>query len=223
MTVTSGAATNVSTPFAVNVLAADPGIFTLASDGSGPAAIINLKDGSVNKAGNEATAGDYISIYVTGLGSPDSTAIDTTGNGVIAPTNCVAINGTKTAPGYLQVVNTTVKASSTTTAYTSPAWTSIDGAVITYGPNTIISGLPPCMTDTITVTFGTGTSAVTATSAPGGGINYAGFVSGAVAGLYQINVKIPANTLPNLPGAVQVQVTMPPYTSPLSTATVALK
>ncbi len=184
---------------------------------------MNLKDGTINKALNEATAGDYISIYLTGLGAPDSTAVDTTGNGVVAPTNCVAVNGTKTAPGYLQVVNTTVKASSTTAAYTSPAWTSIDGAVISYGPNTIISGLPPCFTDNITVTFGTGANAVMATSLPGGGVTYAGFVSGSVAGLYQLNVKIPANTIPNLPGPVQVQVTLPPFTSPVNTATIALK
>lgn len=222
LTVTSGASTNVSTPFAVNVLAADPGVFTLASDGSGQGAIINLKDGTINKTGNEATAGDFVSIYLTGLGSPDSTAVDALGNGVVAPTNCVAITGTKTAPGYLQVVNTTVKASSTTTAYTSPAWTSLDGAVISYGPNSIISGLPPCMTDTITVTFGTGANAVLATSAPGGLVSYAGFVSGSVAGLYQINVKIPAG-IQGLPGAIPIQVTLPPYISPANTATIALK
>jgi uncharacterized protein (TIGR03437 family) len=219
VTVTSGAATNVSTPFAVNVFAADPGIFTLASDGTGQGAILN-QDGTVNKTGNEATAGQIVSVYLTGLGVPDSTAPDATGNGVVAPTNCVIINGTKTVPGYLQVVNTTVKASSTTTAYTSPAWTTIDGAVISYGPNSIISGLPPCFTDAISVTFGTGASAVTATTAPNGGITYAGFVAGAVAGLYQINVKIPAN---NPTGAVPIQVSIPPYASPANTVTIALK
>jgi uncharacterized protein (TIGR03437 family) len=222
LTVTSGAATNVSTPVAVNVLAADPGIITLASDGSGQGAIVNLKNGSINKTGNEATAGDYVSIYLTGLGSPDSTGLDATGNGLVAPTNCVAVNGSKTSPGYLQVVNTTVKASSTTTAYTSPAWTSIDGAVITYGPNSIISGLPPCFTDTITVTFGTGANAVLATSGPGGKVLYAGFVSGSVAGLYQINVQIPAG-IQGLPGAIPIQVTLPPYTSPATVVTMALK
>jgi uncharacterized protein (TIGR03437 family) len=138
--------------------------------------------------------------------------------------NCVEINGTKAAPGYIQVVDTAVKASSTTTAYVppTPSWTTIDGAVITYGNNTIISGLPPCMTDTITVTFGTGGTAVTATTLPAGGVTYAGFVSGSVAGLYQINVQIPSG-ISGLPGSIPVTVTIPPYTSPLATATIALK
>jgi uncharacterized protein (TIGR03437 family) len=224
VTVTSGAATNVSTVFPINVLPADPGIFTLASDGSGQGAIINLIDGTINKTGNEATAGQYVSLYLTGLGAPESAAVDTTGNGVSAPLNCVEINGTKAAPGYIQVVDTAVKASSTTTAYVppTPSWTTIDGAVITYGNNTIISGLPPCMTDTITVTFGTGGTAVTATTLPAGGVTYAGFVSGSVAGLYQINVQIPSG-ISGLPGSIPVTVTIPPYTSPLATATIALK
>jgi len=119
-------------------------------------------------------------------------------------------------------VNTSVKASSTTAAYTSPAWTTIDGAVFSYGPNTIISGLPPCFTDTITVTFGTGASAVTATSAAGGGVTYAGFVSGAVAGLYQINVKIPTG-ITGLPASVPITVTIGSYTSPANTITIALR
>jgi uncharacterized protein (TIGR03437 family) len=49
------------------VLAAQPGIFTLNSQGTGPAAVLN-KDYSVNSATNPAARGDYVMIYATGEG-----------------------------------------------------------------------------------------------------------------------------------------------------------
>ncbi|HEY1493391.1 MAG TPA: hypothetical protein VGF49_02565, partial [Candidatus Solibacter sp.] len=68
-----------SAPFPVRVAAADPGIFTIGTDGQGDGAILGL-DWSIIGAGNEAAMrsnpadSDVVQIYMTGLGAPDSTA-----------------------------------------------------------------------------------------------------------------------------------------------------
>jgi hypothetical protein len=239
--VTSGtlAASDV---FVVNAVTADPGIFTLASDGSGPGAIVNLfispdyvdYVGTINGSSHAVTAGDIISVYLTGLGAPDSIAVDSQTNNPNPggfPAGCVEISGTKNAPGYMQIANTTTVAANATTGVVgwkppSTAWTAIDGAEI---QSDLILGtlLPPCFTDPITVTFGTGPTAVTATTG-NGLVTWAGFTDGSVAGLYQINVQIPPN---NPVGAQPIQVTLSPtsggtFTSPpnaLSTNTVTIQ
>jgi uncharacterized protein (TIGR03437 family) len=198
VTVTSGTAASDGL-FSVNVVAADPGIFTLASDGIGQGAILN-SDMSVNGTSAPAHAGDIVAIYLTGLGIPNSAATDAATNPGGYPTGCVAINGTTNAPGYLQVVNTSTK---TYTAPTTP-WTNIDGAVMNQAM-LLGSALPPCFTaaplTTVTVTFGS--TPVTGTGLTG--IAYAGFAPSSVAGLYQINVKVPNGLTP---GSVPVVVTL---------------
>jgi hypothetical protein len=95
----------------------------------------------------------------------------------------------------------------------TPAWTSIDGAVIQ--PSKILgSGLPPCMaTAAVTVKFGTA-APVAAT--------YAGFVDGAVAGLYQVNASIPAGVV-TMAAVVPVVVTITPASgSPASSQATAV-
>jgi uncharacterized protein (TIGR03437 family) len=206
--------------FVVNLVTANPGIFTLASDGTGQGAILN-QDTTVNQGGNGEKVGNIISIYMTGLGAPDSTAYDMTGNAMTFPTGCVAVSyPTKgSSPGYLEVMN------SKSTGYTVPAppWTSIDGAVIEYSTTLplkteIVSGLAPCMTDAVTVVFGPAGNQVTNIETGDlTGVSWAGFVSGAVAGLYQVNVAIPPGT-PS--GTIPVYVTITntasgiTYTSP---------
>ena len=181
--------------YQINYVAADPGIFTLASDGAGQAAIIN-GNGVVN--GTAAVAnGDIISIYLTGLGIPDSTGGDVAPTAAtVVPTACVAISQASPV-GLLQVVNTKVG-----TTYASPGWTSIDGSVLSYDshhivePNPAIANAlnyPPCFANpTITVTIGSPSgNHFTVTGADGStAIPYAGFVGGALAGLYQINAKL---------------------------------
>ena len=219
VTVTDGTAASDGV-FSTNITTAHPGIFTLASDGTGQGAILN-HDYSVNQSGSGESVGNYVSIYMTGLGAPDSTAIDIAGNTATFPTGCVAISDTtKNTPGYMQVVNTAA------TGYTipSPLWTTIDGAVIEYATTTppktyIVSGLVPCMTDAVTVVFGPPGNQVTAieTGSTTSGVTWAGFVAGAVAGLYQVNVYIPAG-VPS--GTIPVYVTITnstnntTYTSP---------
>jgi uncharacterized protein (TIGR03437 family) len=207
--------------FAVNAVAADPGIFTLASDGTGAGAIIN-QDGTINGSGHVVHASDTISIYLTGLGVPDSTGVDAAPSGAANfPGTCVQIsNAGAGTPGLLQVVNLKVTGSG---AYTppSPAWTTIDGAVMNYGAHDIIAGVspdlnyPPCMaTATITVTFGPANNQLAAAS-----VAYAGFVSGSVAGLYQINAVLPSSLVGSgstslsgagaVPVSVQIVTTTP--------------
>jgi uncharacterized protein (TIGR03437 family) len=227
VTVTSGTATSAATASPVTVVAADPGIFTLGSDGSGPGAIVNVTvpsglsaPYSINGSNNPVTAGDTVSIYLTGLGAPDSTGADSTSN-----TGCVAISNPTAGNGYLQIVNKP-PASTGATAPTKP-WTNIDGAVIQL--NLLQGGLPPCMTDPVVVTFGTGPTAVSTTSVVtngvSGGVGYAGWTSGSVAGLFQINTVIPANAGT---GNIPIQVTITPsggspVSSPVNGATIYLQ
>jgi uncharacterized protein (TIGR03437 family) len=63
------------------------------------------------------------------------------------------------------------------------------------------------MVDPITVTFGTGAGAKIA-SVANGGVTWAGFAAGSIAGLYQINVVVPTGTTAGT--AVPVQVTITP-------------
>jgi hypothetical protein len=221
VTVTAGA---TSDNFLVHYLAADPGIFTLNSDGTGGGAIVNAS-GTINQTGKPAIKSTEISIYLAGLGAPDSTGLNqATSNVQTYPGSCIqALGGSAQSPSLLSVKNTTVKNGSVTT-YTSPAWTNIDGAIMSYDAHDIIAGTapdqnyPPCIaTATIAVTIGTlGTNSFTVTT-PVTGIAYAGFVSGSVAGLYQINVMLPdistvaGNITASMVGTVQpVSVSIQP-------------
>jgi uncharacterized protein (TIGR03437 family) len=194
-----------SDKFPVNYVAADPGIFTLTSEGTGQGAIVNTSTGVVNGPGNGAQQGvETIAIYMTGLGVPNSTAADTASSSPIAyPGSCVSVSS------YLSLVNTSV---TTGTKYTAPtpAWTGLEGALMTR----VASGLfAPCMLNT------TSTSAIVTVSFNGGPaqpVAYAGFVSGSVAGLYQVNVAVPAGltTLQAGPVTIPLTVTVGTLTSP---------
>jgi len=207
ITVTAGTASSDGL-FAVSVVAADAGIFTLSSDGVGAGAILN-HDYSLNSGSNQAAIGSNLMIYMTGLGIPTSAGVDNASNAA-----CVAISDAASgSPGYVQVVNTSNPHA--TPAYTapSPAWTSLDGAAI--NPAMLLgSSLPPCFTVQPSVTF---TSGSTVVSTPA---TYAGFVSGSVAGLYQINVTVPAGVVS---GANTVTVTIGASTSPAGVVTVQLQ
>ena len=178
VTVTLG--TTTSSTFTVQCVAADPGIFTLDSSGMGQAAIINnttpplLNGPAVAGVSAPATSGTSISIFLTGLGVPNAPAATT--NTGIYYSSCL------TATAYVSTIT---------------GLTGIDGAVIQ--SSKLAGHLPPCFTNAkpsaslITVTFGcksAGGSVSTDTNAAG---SYAGFVPDSVAGLYQVNVTVPAN------------------------------
>jgi uncharacterized protein (TIGR03437 family) len=65
-----------SAPITLPVAATAPGIFSLASSGKGPGAILNARDESVNSVSNPANPGDWVSIYATGAGLTSPASLD---------------------------------------------------------------------------------------------------------------------------------------------------
>jgi uncharacterized protein (TIGR03437 family) len=194
-----GAPPAYSTFYPVTYVATDPGVFTVNSAGTGQGAILNY-DWTANNATNpvvigaKATSTQVVHIYLTGLGVPNSTgSINTAGASTMAsPGSCVAISG---ANGLLAAANTVYGLSGEAT------WTSLDGVVIN---NAVLNGikpnhLPPCLTPEPTVTIGGAAATVT----------YAGWVTGSVAGLYQIDAQVSSKvTLTSPPNALPVLVTI---------------
>jgi uncharacterized protein (TIGR03437 family) len=167
-------AASASEPFPVRVAAADPGVFTIETDGQGEGAILGT-DWSIITAGNEAAVranpadSDTVQIYMTGLGSPDSTANIASGGSSQWPGDCASI------ATYLTALNLQTGSSSS-----SP-----DGVLI---EGTILNGnhLPPCLSAPATI------PTVTVGGQPAT-VTYAGWVPGSVAGQYQVNVKLPGS------------------------------
>ncbi len=71
----------VSNTLTLPVAAAAPAIFALNASGSGPGAILNWPDNSVNSTSNPAAAGGYVQIFGTGGGTVVGGATD----GALAP------------------------------------------------------------------------------------------------------------------------------------------
>lgn len=189
---------------ALNIAASNPGIFTENFDGQGPAAVLNAVTYAPilqsSPAGMRSTASDsdIVSIYVTGLGVPNSTAADTSGGGSTAPTDCISPANYEAALQNATGV--------------SPALSNIDGAII-QASLLDPSRLPPCMA----TTGGSGTiPSVTIGGVAVTTVGYAGFVDSAVAGLYQVNVTLPGTvgsftspsgaTITNITAPVQLPV-----------------
>jgi len=197
-TATPPAAANTSAAFLLSQVATNPGIFTIGASGQGQGAItdavsftLNSSDFPGNLYVSGATVGGTAAIFMTGLGVPTSAGTNVFTSSPTYFTNCLAplgIAGTSSvAPtGYMGTVNTPFFSSVTGTGYSPasgyvvPAWTSIDGAVIN---TSILQGnYAPCFaTSYPTVTIGGASATVLS----------AGFVSGSIAGLYQINVEVP--------------------------------
>jgi uncharacterized protein (TIGR03437 family) len=195
-----GATPVYSAYYPVSYAATDPGIFTVNSAGSGQGAILNY-DWTANSASNPVVIGGkntalaVVHIYLTGLGVPGSTgSMSVAGKSPAAsPASCVAIAG---ANGFLAAANTAYGLSG------SSAWTSLDGVVINdavLNNGTNVNHLPPCLTPQPTVTIGGAPATVT----------YAGWVSGSVVGLYQVDAQVPTKvTLSSPPNALPVVVSV---------------
>jgi len=65
----------LSEPRDIQLVDANPGIFTLDSSGQGPGAILN-QDGSLNTAANPARAGEVIVLWATGEGQTNPPGVD---------------------------------------------------------------------------------------------------------------------------------------------------
>jgi len=190
-----------STAFSVNAVATDPGLFTIGADGQGSSAALDSNYALIsggNPAALRSTSGDSdtIQLYLTGLGAPDSSADDSMTGGYAWSGDCASIST------YLTGLN----------GATGNSLTSLDGALL--NPLGLSTGrLVPCLTsagaDVPSVSVG----------GVAGTVTYAGWVASTVAGLYQINVTLPASgagpftlasgaTTSNLSNAVQLPVTV---------------
>jgi uncharacterized protein (TIGR03437 family) len=147
--VTYGA--DVSDPASVNVVDADPGIFTLNSSGTGQGAILNIAVAadstvsySVNGASNAAAKGSMVAIYLTGFGQTnppgDETQFIPVSGTPVVPVGAVSVTiggqpatGVAAAapagsvPGFLQV-NATLPAANITAGSAVPVVVSIGSA-----------------------------------------------------------------------------------------------
>jgi uncharacterized protein (TIGR03437 family) len=65
-----------SPPFNLSVASQIPAIFTLNGSGAGQAAAINNKDGSINGAARPVKVGDYVQLYITGVGQTSPSGTD---------------------------------------------------------------------------------------------------------------------------------------------------
>jgi len=159
-----------SSPMTVNVVAANPGIFAIGADGQGAGAILGSNYAVIsaaNPASMRSTAADSdtVQIYMTGLGVPTSTALNSGTPGTLAaPADC--LNPTE----YLSTLNGS-----------SGTLTSLDGAIIQSA--LLFTGrLAPCFASVPSVSVG---------GQPAGTVGYAGWVADSIAGLYQVNVPLP--------------------------------
>jgi uncharacterized protein (TIGR03437 family) len=150
--------------YTANPVAASPGIFTTSSSGQGQGAILlaNFTVNSSTSNSTKALKGTTVLIYVSGLGSPNSTSADTASTSAAkSPGSCIS-------------------QASYVTAETLANPATDDGAVI-LSSKIQTNKLPPCFTTSPTVSIGGQTATVT----------YAGWVADSVAGLYQVNATVP--------------------------------
>ena len=152
--------TSHSTAYTINLAAADPGVFTIGSDGMGEAAVLATDWSLINSthpAIVRAGTSDTVQLYMTGLGSPLATDTSTT---------CI---GTTNYLSALQGL--------------APSATTLDGQIM---QASLFPGYTtaPCLdASAARVLMGT----ISATP------SWIGWVTGTVAGLYQVNVTIPPN------------------------------
>lgn len=170
---TSATTLKTSTAYQVTAVATNPGIFTIGADGQGEGAALDKNWATIsqtNPAGMRSTAtdSDTIQVFMTGLGVPDSQAADTSGGSNTYPTDCVKISN------FLSALSN----------QTSTTVSVADGAII---QSALIdpSRSAPCIATTNVPTATVGGQPATVT--------YAGWVEDSIAGLYQINLKLPGS------------------------------
>jgi len=168
-----------SDPVVLDVAVANPGFFTTTNGRNQAVAV--LPDGSVNSSSNTAVLGtsSYITLYLAGMGAPTSTGAIATSGPV---TTCVGLSNYVTAA-----------------LAANSSWTTVDGSTI---DSTLFPfNLPPCFdtTGSFSVTIG----GVDFTSHA----SYAGWVSGSIAGLYQMNITLPTGSIS---GATKVPTSAAP-------------
>jgi Putative Ig domain len=177
--------------YVVNIIPANPGIYTVGADGQGGAAALGPNYSVINAAtpaavrltsgsGPAVNNSDIVQLYVTGLGVPDSTGSNSTSQSTVLgfPATCVSTSA------FLSALNTAAGLSG------GSALTTLDGTVIQSAllnsytvSSTDYFWAPPCMATATTYTATVGGVAANVT--------YAGWVADSIAGLYQVNVQLP--------------------------------
>jgi len=188
----------------------DAGVFVVDSNtngaiivAAGPAAgVVTNKNDTAHAARMRISASksDVISIYMTGLGVPSSTGSNSTTNGTsIAFTDCLAPG---TATGYSGAAGL---------GTTLPDGAIIQSSIITAGM------LAPCFPISGSPYVGVTVGGLAAT------LDYVGWANDAIAGLYQVNVQLPASTVTtmkdiggNTISAITAPVQVPVVVTPAS-------
>lgn len=170
-----------SSAYPVNAVNSDPGIFTIAADGQGNGAILdwpnyNVVGQSQPAAMLHGAASDTVMIYMTGLGAP-SVGVDNnsgTGSGSY-PGNCLSISSYLTSLGNLTAAPATADGLIFQSSLFNPGFAA------------------PCLSNASDPGPALAPTSVTIGGLPGT-VQYAGWVSDGIAGLYQVNVTLPDTT-----------------------------
>ena len=174
-----GTGTNLltSAPFALTVADSDPGIFTVTGDGQGLGAFVSAATltpvGVSTEAGMRSVGSDSdtIQIFMTGLGIPNSTALNSAAGGSGAySADCISM------ATYLDSLNFNA----------GTALTTMDGMVVSSALlNT--NRRVPCFLSSSSAKPSVTVGGVAAT------VTYAGWVPDSVAGQYEVDVQLPAS------------------------------
>lgn len=186
----TGTTLRSSLPMPLTVVAANPGIFTIGSNGQGDAAVLDSNWSVIsasNPAGVRSNTGasgsnfsEVVQLYLTGLGNPSTGANNNaagTSGGAVWGDDCVSVDSYRTS-----------LSNSSGVALSSIGSTGVlDGAIFQsslLNTNRLVPCIATGSANSPTLTIG-GQSAT---------ILYAGFVPDAIGGLYQINARLPVNT-----------------------------
>ncbi len=185
----NGVTNDTNNQFLLDTGVSTPGVFTPGGTGRGAAAVLN-HDWTLNTATNPNPKGQVFHIYATGLGDPPSTGANTAAVTLSVPSTCIstanyvallagATTGPTTAAGN--------SAGGNPITGSSASILTLDGALIETAnlwPGVLEPCFPVANSSGVQVQLGTG-----AVIAP----SYAGFVGNSIAGLYQIDVTVPAS------------------------------
>jgi uncharacterized protein (TIGR03437 family) len=122
----------VSAAVQVPVVAAAPALFTINTQGTGPAAAVN-QDGTVNGASNPASRGSYMSLFATGISGSDVKVTIEGQNATVTYAGGVAWSG----PGLTQInviVPAGVAGGTAQVVVQSAGFSSRDGVTLAVAP-----------------------------------------------------------------------------------------
>jgi hypothetical protein len=186
----NGVTNDAANLFKLDSAVSTPGVFTPGGSGRGAAAVLNW-DWTLNTVTNPNPKGKVFHIYATGLGDPPSTGANTVAVTQSVPTTCISTaNYLALLAGATTGPTTAAGNSGGGTAITGSdsGIVTLDGALIETAnlwPGVLEPCFPVATSAGVQVKLGTNTTALVPT--------YAGFVGDSIAGLYQIDVTVPAS------------------------------